>query len=190
MIVSNVSARPRKGLLDGGATHSWRTARECEWETSKPTTVELAVGTQELRVSPLGTILTRAEVTPICPLGLLVDRLGCRVDWVAGRCRCRVTHPLRGLLNTNLEGNCPVVSEALCLELIEELASVWNNGSGTARSCLELLCRTATRMQAMKRSSDEEIQALRDSGAQIEILPAKALFHLNRRVEQDGTSAV
>ncbi|CAE7737611.1 RE1 [Symbiodinium microadriaticum] len=32
--------------------------------------------------------------------------------------------------------------------------------------------------QAMKRSSNEEIQALRDSGAQIEILPAKALFHL------------
>ena len=123
MVVPNISARrlnaPRKGLLDGGATHSLRTARECEWETSKPTTVELAVGTQELRVSPLGTILTRAEVTPICPLGLLVDRLGCRVDWVAGR--CRVTHPLRGLLNTNLEGNCPVVSEALCLELIEEL---------------------------------------------------------------------
>ncbi|CAE7273806.1 GIP [Symbiodinium sp. CCMP2592] len=34
---------------------------------------------------------------------------------------CRVTHPVRGLLNTNLEGNCPVVDEFLCLELIEEL---------------------------------------------------------------------
>ena len=107
---------PRKGLLDGGATHPLRTACEEEWNSARPITVEMAVGRQDLRANAVGTILTRECITPICPLGLLVERLGCRVDWAAGR--CRVEHPLRGLLNTELEGNCPVVSESLCLELI------------------------------------------------------------------------
>ena len=122
--VRKVSA-PRKGLLDGGATHPLRTATDDEWSSARPITVEMAVGRQDLRATPLGTILTRDNITPICPLGLLVERLGCRVDWVAGR--CRVTHPLRGLLNTNLEGNCPVVTESLCLELIEELETFQND---------------------------------------------------------------
>ena len=99
VVVSQVSARrvnaPRKGLLDGGATHPLRTVKDAEWETARPTTVEMAVGTQELRVSPLGTILTRDDVIPICPLGMLVEKIGCRVDWTAGQ--CRVTHPVRGL---------------------------------------------------------------------------------------------
>ena len=122
-MVSQVSARrvnaPRKGLLDGGATHPLRTVKDAEWETARPTTVEMAVGTLELRVSPLGTILTRDDVIPICPLGMLVEKIGCRVDWTAGQ--CRVTHPVRGLIRTTLEGNCPVVEESLCLDLIEEL---------------------------------------------------------------------
>ena len=116
---------PRKGLLDGGATHPLRTACEEEWNSARPITVEMAVGRQDLRANAVGTILTRECITPICPLGLLVERLGCRVDWAAGR--CRVEHPLRGLLNTELEGNCPVVSESLCLELIGELETFQND---------------------------------------------------------------
>ena len=116
---------PRKGLLDRGATHPLRTACEEEWNSARPITVEMAVGRQDLRANAVGTILTREYITPICPLGLLVERLGCRVDWAAGR--YRVEHPLRGLLNTELEGNCPVVSESLCLELIEELEIFQND---------------------------------------------------------------
>ena len=53
------------------------------------------------------------------PLGLLVDLLGCKVSWHAGR--CQVTHPVRGKLGVWLEDNCPVVSESDCLDLITEV---------------------------------------------------------------------
>ena len=58
-------------------------------------------------------------MSPICPLGLIVDQLGCSVTWETGA--CVVTHPTRGALNVWLEDNCPTVSEADCLSLIQEL---------------------------------------------------------------------
>ena len=48
-----------------------------------------------------------------------MEALGCRVTWNAGQ--CVVTHPVKGVLNVWLEGNCPTVSESDCLELIREL---------------------------------------------------------------------
>ena len=107
------------GLLDGGATHALRMARQGEWEGATPTRVALAVGSQDLRVSALGTVLSQEPIAPIVPLGLLVDLLGCRVAWNAGQ--CTVIHPRRGELGVWLEDNCPVVSERDCLELITEI---------------------------------------------------------------------
>ena len=109
-------SRMPTGLLDGGATHALRTAKEGEWEQATPTRVALAVGSQELRISPVGTVLSQ---DPIAPLGLLVDLLGCRVTWNAGQ--CTVEHPTRGELQVWLEDNCPVFSEGDCLDLIREI---------------------------------------------------------------------
>ena len=63
------------GLLDGGATHPLRRATEYEWQQATPTRVALAVGSQDLRMSQLGTVLTQESVSPICPLGLITDCL-------------------------------------------------------------------------------------------------------------------
>ena len=112
-------SRVRTGLLDGGATHALRAARPGEWEAAIPTRVALAVGSQDLRISAVGTVLSQDMVAPIVPLGLLVDVLGCRVSWEMGQ--CIVTHPARGRLGVWLEDNCPVVSERECLDLISEL---------------------------------------------------------------------
>ena len=120
--VTSVSVRRTKlptGLLDGGATHPLRQAIGYEWHQATPTRVALAVGSQDLRMSPLGTVLTEEPTSPICPLGLMVEALGCRVTWDAGQ--CVVTHPTKGVLDVWLEGNCPTVSEADCLSLIREL---------------------------------------------------------------------
>ena len=107
------------GLLDGGATHALRTAGPGEWEAAIPTRVKLAVGSQDLRMSVTGTVLSQDPIAPIVPLGLLVELLGCRVTWDAGM--CTVVHPVRGDLGVWLDENCPVVSEDDCLSLIEEL---------------------------------------------------------------------
>ena len=112
-------SRVPTGLLDGGATHALRAARPGEWEAATPTRVALAVGSQDLRISAVGTVLSQDMVAPIVPLGLLVDVLGRRVSWEMGQ--CIVTHPARGRLGVWLEDNCPVVSERECLDLISEL---------------------------------------------------------------------
>ena len=122
VFVPSVALRRSKlptGLLDGGATHALRTAEPGEWETSTPTRVTLAVGAQDLRISPVGTVLSPDPIAPIVPLGLLVDLLGRRVVWNAGT--CQVTHPTRGELRVWLEDNCPVVSERDWLNLISEI---------------------------------------------------------------------
>ena len=74
-------SRMPTGLLDGGATHALRAAREGEWDQATPTRVALAVGSQDLRISAVGTVLSQDAIAPIAPFGLLVDLLGCRVQW-------------------------------------------------------------------------------------------------------------
>ena len=123
-------ARAPTGLLDGGATHPLRTALAGEFERASPTRVQLAIGSQEMRINAVGTVITEEAVSPICPLGLMVERLGCRVVWEGSE--CRVIHPRKGPINVWLEDNCPVVSEHTCLELIRELEG--RNAQGMLRA--------------------------------------------------------
>ena len=111
--------RKPMGLLDGGATHPLRHAGEEELAMARPTQVSLAFGSTDLHVSPYGTLLSPTKVSPIVPLGMLIMELGCRVDWSDRG--FSIDHPSRGRLPTVLEDGCPMVSEALCLELIGEL---------------------------------------------------------------------
>ena len=55
------------GLLDGGATHALRSASPGEWSVATPTRVDLAIGSEELRISSLGTVLSQELISPICP---------------------------------------------------------------------------------------------------------------------------
>ena len=108
------------GLLDGGATHALRKAEsKRELELSTPTSVGLAIGERTMYLTMLGTLVCEEEISPICPLGPLVSRLGCQVNWSDRG--ISIVHPTRGRLPVVLEGNCPVVSAGLCLELIDEL---------------------------------------------------------------------
>ena len=86
---------------------------------STPTTVGLAVGEKLAYLTPLGTLICEEAISPICPLGPLVSKLGCRVAWSDRG--CSITHPIRGKLPVSLIGNCPTVDADLCLELIKDL---------------------------------------------------------------------
>ena len=109
-----------RGLLDGGATHALRTARdEAELESCTLTKVSLALGSAELYLSPVGTLLSRNAVAPIAPLGALTSELGCRVEWSGDT--CVVTHPIRGVLPIVMQNRCPELSASLTEELIREL---------------------------------------------------------------------
>ncbi|CAE7285156.1 RE1, partial [Symbiodinium microadriaticum] len=79
----------------------------------------LAIGERTMYLTMLGTLVCEEEISPICPLGPLVSRLGCQVNWSDRG--ISIVHPTRGRLPVVLEGNCPVVSAGLCLELIDEL---------------------------------------------------------------------
>ena len=128
IVVPQVIARRIRaptGLLDGGATHPLRSALPGEWELAAPVRVSLAVGAQQLRISPLNTILSPDPISPICPLGLMIEKLGCRVSW--SRNNCIITHPRIGVLPSTLVDACPVVPEELCLRLIQELEQHRNN---------------------------------------------------------------
>ena len=66
-----------------------------------------------------GTLITTEKVAPICPLGRLIEVCNCKAVW--NEKGCEIEHPVRGRLPSWMEGSCPVVEEALCLELIDEL---------------------------------------------------------------------
>ena len=61
----------------------------------------------------------RKDVEPIIPMGMLVQKLGCRVDWNQGT--LQIHHPDRGLLPVQPQEGCPQIPRALALELIDEL---------------------------------------------------------------------
>ena len=86
--------------------------------------VTLASGEKtRLRMNQAGTMLSRdPEVEPIVPMGILVDDLGCKVEW--SHDGVRVIHPTRGLLPVDAKTTgCPQVSRELALQLISE----WEN---------------------------------------------------------------
>ena len=66
-----------------------------------------------------GTLITTEKVAPICRLGRLIEVCNCKAVW--NEKGCEIEHPVRGRLPSWMEGSCPVVEEALCLELIDEL---------------------------------------------------------------------
>ena len=70
-------------------------------------------------MNKFGTLLTEKAVTPIIPLGRLVEKLRFRVEW--GPQGFELHHPRRGILPTVLIKRCPMVPRRLALELIEQL---------------------------------------------------------------------
>ena len=69
--------------------------------------VTLANGqTTKLHMTP-GNIMVfnQLDIEPTLPMGLLVERLGCKVD--RGKDGVQVQHPYGGLLHIRVSGGCP-----------------------------------------------------------------------------------
>ena len=109
-----------KTLLDGGATHALRTASDLEeWKAAVEVRVELAQGSVTLRQLPWSkTLLSLAPVQSIVPLGILAE-IGYAIRWEGTT--FELTDPSGCILDTELDGACPTVSETLGLELIKEV---------------------------------------------------------------------
>ena len=85
-----------RGLLDGGATNSLRTARSVEeLQGCVKTQVSLALGHADLLLTPVGTLISAEKVSPIVPMGVLAAELGCKVNWEGEV--CKVVHPKEGV---------------------------------------------------------------------------------------------
>ena len=120
--LSKVTYGSSQGLLDSGATHALRPARQGEsLESYKTVPVTLANGqSTQLHMTPGGVMVSkRANIEPILPMGLLIQRLGCKVDW--GEEGVYLHHPKRGTLPIKLSSGCPQLARSLTLDLIEEL---------------------------------------------------------------------
>ena len=79
-------------LLDSGATHAMRQARdEEEWEAASEVQVSLAGDTTTtMRLTSSGTLLLPPGrdglVQPIIPMGAIIEQLGHKLVWSAGSC--------------------------------------------------------------------------------------------------------
>lgn len=110
------------GLIDLGATHPLRPAKKGEDLQKMPIAqVTLASGEKvEFRVSEGGSMVTtNVALEPIVPMGLLVEKLGCLVEWKEDA--LNITHPKLGPLEVKNEQGCPQVQRKLALQLIEEI---------------------------------------------------------------------
>ena len=115
----------RSGLLDSGASHAFRVARDDEVEAAVKVKVQLANGAEvTLAQNRGGTLLatsaTSSEAVPIVPLGSLVQDLGCDLTWTR-RKGLEIKHPSHGVIRPRVVGKCPLVGEACALDLIREL---------------------------------------------------------------------
>ena len=115
----------RSGLLDSGASHAFRVARDEEVEAAAKVKVQLANGAEvTLAQNRGGTLLatsaTSGEAVPIVPLGSLVQDLGCDLTWTRRR-GLEIKHPSHGVIKPRVVGKCPLVGEACALDLIREL---------------------------------------------------------------------
>ena len=109
------------GLLDSGATHALRPAMPGE-DVSKyeKVKINLAGGKMaEMRMAPGKVIVGGQEVEPIVPLGMLVKRLGCALNWTEEH--LVISHPEHGQIPTLIKEGCPMVTKRIALELIKEL---------------------------------------------------------------------
>ena len=120
--LSQVSFGKSQGLVDSGATYALRPLRPVEpFAGYKTVPVTLANGQQaQLRMTPGGVMVPeRADAEPILPMGLLIEKLGCKIEWNSeGVC---LRHPQRGILPIQVSGGCPQMARSTTLELIEEL---------------------------------------------------------------------
>ena len=110
------------GLLDSGATHAMRGKLKNEsWKDMTEVKVTLACGREAtLRMNQWGTMINDKAVTePIVPLGKLVSKLNCKLEWDAEG--LVVVHPERGRLPTFQRGGCPHVPRQVALEIIQEI---------------------------------------------------------------------
>ena len=109
------------GLLDGGATHALRQAREGELKGKevKEVTVELAAGTARLwQHKNARTLLSAEKVEPIVPLAGLVE-MGYGISW--NNKGCVVKHPVKGDIKVEMKNGCPMVPGKEALRLIGDL---------------------------------------------------------------------
>ena len=109
------------GLLDSGATHCLRPPlRREDVSGYVKVKINLAGGQcAELRMSPGKVIIGQEGVEPIVPLGHLVSKLGCSLQWTQDE--LLVVHPVRGQIQTVLKDGCPMINRKLAMKLIQEL---------------------------------------------------------------------
>eukprot|EP00435_Cladocopium_sp_Y103_P065207 s1247_g27.t1 len=121
MRISSLEVQAKgRALLDGGATHALRVAKDLkEFESATEVQVELAQGSVTLRQLPWSkTLLSATKVQSIVPLGVLAE-IGYCVHWEGTK--FELTDPNGCVLDTLLESGCPTVDEDLGLELIKEV---------------------------------------------------------------------
>ena len=70
-------------------------------------------------MSPGKAIVGDDGVEPIVPLGHLVSKLGCSLQWTQDE--LVVVHPVRGQIRTVLKDGCPMITKKLAMKLIQEL---------------------------------------------------------------------
>lgn len=108
------------GLLDSGATHPLRPAKQGE-NVALYDKVEVALAdgqTTWLPISPGGCMITEDQgIEPILPMGFITKELGCSVRWTQGH--LEVEHPARGLLAVEEKDGCPQIARKEALELID-----------------------------------------------------------------------
>ena len=94
--------------------------------------MKLASGdTQELRMSPVGTLLSPdPSIQPILAMGLCASELHCRIVWE--KTQCSVYHPQLKELPILMRGGCPEIPSELCLFLIREIEA--GRGNSMLRS--------------------------------------------------------
>lgn len=120
--LSRIQANRGFGLVDSGATHALRPAKKKERTDLYPQVqITLAGGQQTtMRMSTGGVLVSEEmDVEPILPMGALVERLQCSLQWTSDH--LVIHHPVRGEIPVQLCGGCPMIDRQMALRLIEEL---------------------------------------------------------------------
>ena len=133
------------GLLDSGASHAMRPAKEEEYDGGQPVQVTLAgEDVRVLRQNNEGTILVQEEngaVQPIVPLGAVITELGYTLHWTPKT--LRLTHPDKKQIKVRIKNHCPEVAVSDALNLIRELemnrVNALNEQVSTLKARLEVL---------------------------------------------------
>ena len=118
-------------LVDSGATHSLRTARDLdEWPSAEEVMVQLAGSHQlPMRMTKSGTLLMphlsdrgpghHLQPQTIVPMGQLIRTLGYTMVW--GPAECCLSSPTGEKIPLQTEGGCPQMREMEALSLIARL---------------------------------------------------------------------